>query len=173
MTIKVNHLGEDALKKSELIASILKGVDQVVEGQENLIERLILAMLCKQHVLIEGELGLAKIRAVAALAEAMQLSFRHIQFTPELTSGDLLGKMIYNPITGNFSTQKGLLFSNIILADDINLASAKVQDALLEAIQENQITIGHESFPLMQPFMVVASQNSVKRKEIITFRKLR
>jgi MoxR-like ATPase len=125
---------------------------------------LILAMLCNNHVLIEGVPGLAKTLAVTTLARTMQVTFKRIQFTPDLLPADLIGTLIYNPKTGDFTTKKGPLFANIILADEINRAPAKVQSALLEAMQERQVTIGDKSYKLDEPFMVLATQNPVEQE---------
>ena len=164
MAVDVKKIGEKVEEKSALIGSIRKEISNVIVGQEYLIDRLILAMLCNQHVLIEGVPGLGKTLSVTTLAKALQVSFQRIQFTPDLLPADLLGTLIYNPKTGDFTTKKGPLFANIILADEINRAPAKVQSALLEAMQERQITIGDESFSLEEPFMVLATQNPIEQE---------
>ncbi len=125
---------------------------------------MLLALLSNNHVLIEGVPGLAKTLSVTTLARAVQVSFRRIQFTPDLLPADLLGTLIYNPKSGDFTTKKGPIFANIVLADEINRAPAKVQSALLEAMQERQVTIGDESFPLDEPFMVLATQNPIEQE---------
>jgi MoxR-like ATPase len=136
----------------------------VIVGQSALIDRLLIALLCNNHVLIEGVPGLAKTLTITTLAKTIQASFQRIQFTPDLLPGDLIGTLIYNPKTGDFTTRKGPIFANIILADEINRAPAKVQSALLEAMQERQITIGDESYPLDEPFMVLATQNPIEQE---------
>ncbi|RQW05935.1 MAG: MoxR family ATPase [Calditrichaeota bacterium] len=146
------------------LAVLSEEIRKVIIGQEYLIERLLITLLCNQHVLIEGVPGLAKTLTVTTLANAMNTGFRRIQFTPDLLPADLLGTLIYNPKTGEFTTKKGPLFTNIVLADEINRAPAKVQSALLEAMQERQITLGEETHKLDDPFMVLATQNPVEQE---------
>ena len=136
----------------------------MIVGQEGLIDGLLLALLCNNHVLIEGVPGLAKTLSVTTLARTLQASFQRIQFTPDLLPADLIGTMIYSPSDGGFSTKKGPIFANIVLADEINRAPAKVQSALLEAMQERQVTIGPESYPLEDPFLVLATQNPIEQE---------
>lgn len=164
MAVDVKQIGERVAEKNDLIQRIRKEIGNVIIGQEYLVDRLILAMLCNNHVLIEGVPGLAKTLSVITLARTVQASFQRIQFTPDLLPADLIGTLIYNPKTGDFTTKKGPLFANIILADEINRAPAKVQSALLEAMQERQVTIGDESFKLEEPFMVLATQNPVEQE---------
>jgi MoxR-like ATPase len=133
-------------------------------GQHYLIERLLIGILANGHILVEGVPGLAKTTAVKTLAQAIDISFQRIQFTPDLLPADLTGTQIYLPKTGDFTVKKGPLFSNIILADEINRAPAKVQSALLEAMQERQITIGGETFKLEEPFLVMATQNPIEQE---------
>ena len=133
-------------------------------GQNNLIEKLIIGFLTDGHVLVEGVPGLAKTTAINTLAKAIKADFRRIQFTPDLLPADLIGTQIYSPKDGNFSTKKGPIFANIILADEINRAPAKVQSALLEAMQEKQVTIGQETFKLPSPFLVMATQNPIEQE---------
>ena len=128
------------------------------------MDGLLLALLCNNHVLIEGVPGLAKTLSVTTLARAIQASFSRIQFTPDLLPADLVGTMIYSPRDGGFSTKKGPIFAHIVLADEINRAPAKVQSALLEAMQERQVTIGEETFPLADPFLVLATQNPIEQE---------
>lgn len=151
-------------KECQELQKLTKAIKSVIVGQDYLIERLLISLLCNQHVLIEGVPGLAKTLTVTTLAGAMDTSFRRIQFTPDLLPADLLGTLIYNPKTGEFSTKKGPLFTNIVLADEINRAPAKVQSALLEAMQERQITLGEETHKLDDPFMVLATQNPVEQE---------
>ncbi|MBR0459835.1 MAG: MoxR family ATPase [Victivallales bacterium] len=137
---------------------------RVLVGQEALVERLLVALLCNNHVLTEGVPGLAKTLTVNTLAKCLQATFHRIQFTPDLLPADVVGTMIYNPKTGDFSTKKGPIFANIVLADEINRAPAKVQSALLEAMQERQVTVGDETFALPDPFLVLATQNPVEQE---------
>ncbi|MGK5092163.1 AAA family ATPase [Deltaproteobacteria bacterium TL4] len=164
MAVDVKQIGEKVAEKSAMIGLVRKELSQVIVGQGYLIDRLILCLLCNQHVLIEGVPGLAKTLSVTTLAQAIHAKFQRIQFTPDLLPADLIGTLIYNPKTGDFTTKKGPLFANIILADEINRAPAKVQSALLEAMQERQVTIGDESFKLEEPFMVLATQNPVEQE---------
>ena len=136
----------------------------MIVGQEGLVDGLLLALLCNNHVLIEGVPGLAKTLSVTTLARTLQASFQRIQFTPDLLPADLIGTMIYSPSDGGFSTKKGPIFANIVLADEINRAPAKVQSALLEAMQERQVTIGPQSYPLEDPFLVLATQNPIEQE---------
>ena len=164
MTIDVKMIGEQVEKEKLILNRIRDEIGKVIVGQSALVERLLIALLCNNHVLIEGVPGLAKTLTVTTLAQTIQASFQRIQFTPDLLPGDLIGTLIYNPKTGDFSTRKGPIFANIILADEINRAPAKVQSALLEAMQERQITIGDQSFPLDDPFMVLATQNPIEQE---------
>ncbi|MET4692951.1 AAA family ATPase [Endozoicomonas lisbonensis] len=151
----------EALKK---VAILRKEVAKVIVGQEDLVDRLILALLCKSHVLIEGIPGLAKTLTVNTLSKALGLDFSRIQFTPDLLPGDVTGTLIYNPSTGEFTAEKGPIFANIVLADEINRSPAKVQSALLEAMQEKQVTLGKDISPLPHPFLVLATQNPVEQE---------
>ena len=155
-----NHVDHAA----PFLQQIRNELAKVIVGQHQLLDRLITALLCNNHVLIEGLPGLAKTLAVTTLAQATGTSFNRIQFTPDLLPGDLIGTLIYNQKTGDFSVKKGPVFANIILADEINRAPAKVQSALLEAMQERQVTIGDTSFKLAEPFMVLATQNPVEQE---------
>lgn len=147
-----------------LIADVRAEVGRVIVGQEYLINRLLIALLCNGHILIEGVPGLAKTLSVRTLADALDVSFVRIQFTPDLLPADLLGTRIYNQQTGQFSVQLGPIFANIVLADEINRAPAKVQSALLEAMQERQVSIAGTSYPLGEPFMVLATQNPIEQE---------
>lgn len=164
MSFDVKQISERVAAKAELLERVRNEISRVIVGQEALIDRLLLALLCNNHVLIEGVPGLAKTLTVTTLAKCLQASFHRIQFTPDLLPADLIGTLIYNPKSGDFSVKKGPVFANIILADEINRAPAKVQSALLEAMQERQITIGDESFPLEDPFLVLATQNPVEQE---------
>ncbi len=146
------------------LKKLTEEISKVIIGQKYLIERLLISLLCNQHVLIEGVPGLAKTLTVTTLSNAVDTSFKRIQFTPDLLPADLLGTLIYNPKTGDFTTKKGPLFTNLVLADEINRAPAKVQSALLEAMQERQITIGDQTHLLDDPFMVLATQNPVEQE---------
>ena len=151
-------------REAEGLERVRREVGRVIVGQERLVHRLLLALLCNNHVLIEGVPGLAKTRTVTALAATLRVGFRRVQFTPDLLPGDLIGTMIYNPSQGEFTTRKGPIFANIVLADEINRAPAKVQSALLEAMQERQVTIGERSFALDEPFLVLATQNPIDQE---------
>lgn len=146
------------------INKLRQEVGKVIVGQDELIDRLLLALVCRSHVLIEGIPGLAKTLSVNTLSRALGLSFSRIQFTPDLLPGDLTGTMIYNPNTGEFTAQEGPVFASIVLADEINRSPAKVQSALLEAMQEKQVTLGREIKPLPHPFLVLATQNPVEQE---------
>ena len=164
MTIDIQEINEQVKVASEFVDNLRAEMGKVIVGQSYLIDRLILGLLANGHILIEGVPGLAKSLSVQVLARAINTSYQRIQFTPDLLPADLLGTLVYNPKTGDFSTKKGPIFSNIILADEINRAPAKVQSALLEAMQEHQVTIGLETFPLSEPFMVLATQNPIEQE---------
>jgi MoxR-like ATPase len=164
MSVDVIQLREIVEKELVILNRIREEIGKVIVGQAELIDRLLVALLCNNHVLIEGVPGLAKTLTITTLAQTIQASFQRIQFTPDLLPGDLVGTLIYNPKTGDFTTRKGPIFANIILADEINRAPAKVQSALLEAMQERQITIGDTTYPLDDPFMVLATQNPIEQE---------
>ncbi len=149
---------------SATIANLLSTVERVVVGQREMVERLILGLLTGGHVLLEGVPGLAKTLTVNTLARAIHARFARIQFTPDLLPADLIGTLIYNPRDGTFTPRKGPVFANIVLADEINRAPAKVQSALLEAMQERRVTIGDTTYPLDQPFLVLATQNPIEQE---------
>jgi MoxR-like ATPase len=142
----------------------MAGVGRVIVGQRGMVERLLVGLLTGGHVLLEGVPGLAKTLAVRTLAQLIQAKFSRIQFTPDLLPADLTGTMIYNPREGTFAPRLGPIFANVILADEINRAPAKVQSALLEAMQEHQVTIGDRSYPLADPFLVLATQNPIEQE---------
>jgi MoxR-like ATPase len=142
----------------------MQAMERVIVGQKPMLERLLVGLLANGHVLLEGVPGLAKTRAVTTLAQALQADYQRIQFTPDLLPADLIGTLIYQPQTGGFQVRKGPVFAHIVLADEINRAPAKVQSALLEAMQEGQVTIGEASFPLPQPFLVLATQNPLEHE---------
>ncbi len=150
--------------ESEYVSSIREEIGRVIVGQHDLIQKLLIAMLSKGHVLLEGVPGLAKTLTVSTLSSLVQTKFQRIQFTPDLLPADLIGTLIYNPKEGTFETKKGPIFTNIVLADEINRSPAKVQSALLEAMQEGQVTIGTHTYRLPQPFMVMATQNPIEQE---------
>jgi MoxR-like ATPase len=157
-------LKADVQASRELIRRITRELHKRVVGQDEMIERLLVGLLTGGHVLLEGVPGLAKTLTVRSLAEAIDASFERIQFTPDLLPADVIGTMIYNQRTGEFAARRGPVFANIVLADEINRAPPKVQSALLEAMQEHQVTIGGESFPLPEPFLVLATQNPIEQE---------
>ena len=151
-------------EESLMIKQIMAGIEKVIVGQRTLIERMLIGLLCDGHLLLEGLPGLAKTTAVKTLAASIRTTFQRIQFTPDLLPADILGTQFYRPDKATFEIRKGPIFHNIILADEINRAPAKVQSALLEAMQERQITIGETTFPLAQPFIVLATQNPIEQE---------
>ena len=157
----IRELNEAVAQEAIFLQDLLAEVNQVIVGQEKLIERLLIALLADGHILLEGVPGLAKTLAIKTLAQTMQAHFQRIQFTPDLLPADLIGTEIYNPRTSEFTSHRGPIFANFILADEINRAPAKVQSALLEAMQERQVTIGDETYPLEEPFLVMATQNPI------------
>lgn len=157
-------LNEKIAEESAFIPRLLSEMEKVIVGQKYLVERLVIGLLANGHILIEGVPGLAKTATVKTLSQAIDTKFQRIQFTPDLLPADLIGTLIYNPKDGNFLTKKGPLFANIILADEINRAPAKVQSALLEAMQERQVTIGENTFKLDDPFLVLATQNPIEQE---------
>ena len=157
MQQRISALGEQLNRIREAMA-------QVIVGQQELIEKLLTALLCNGHVLLEGVPGIAKTMIVNSLAGALDARFSRIQFTPDLLPGDLIGTQIYRPESGLFETRTGPIFANLVLADEINRSPAKVQSALLEAMQEHQVTLGHETHKLPEPFMVLATQNPIEQE---------
>jgi MoxR-like ATPase len=151
-------------EESTFVEAIFDEVGKVIIGQRYMIERLIIGLLCNGHVLLEGVPGLAKTATIQSIASTFSVNFNRIQFTPDLLPADLIGTLIYNPQQANFYTKKGPIFTNIVLADEINRAPAKVQSALLEAMQERQVTIGDETHPLDDPFLVLATQNPIEQE---------
>lgn len=164
MSVDVKRISEQVLAESKTLQRLRLEVENVIVGQHDLVDRLLVGILCNGHVLIEGVPGLAKTLTVTTLAKAMQTSFQRIQFTPDLLPADLIGTLVYNPKSGDFTVKKGPIFHQIILADEINRAPAKVQSALLEAMQERQVTIGDTTFALDEPFMVLATQNPIEQE---------
>jgi len=162
--IDMAALGEKIKEHSAFIDDIRAELDKVVIGQKYMIDRLMVGLLTNGHVLLEGVPGLAKTLTISSLATVIDTDFQRIQFTPDLLPADLIGTLIYNQKEGDFFVKKGPIFANIILADEINRSPAKVQSALLEAMQEKQVTIGEESFKLQEPFLVLATQNPVEQE---------
>ena len=150
--------------QAELVTRIREEVAKVIVGQEKLIDRLVLAMVTGGHILLEGVPGLAKTLSVNTLAKALGLDFKRISFTPDLLPADVVGTLVYSPKTGEFTPKKGPVFTNLLLADEINRAPAKVQSALLESMQERQVTIGDETYRLPEPFLVLATQNPIEQE---------
>jgi len=164
MSVDVQKIKDQVLQYSEQLDRVRLEVRKVLVGQDVMLSRLLIALLTGGHVLLEGVPGLAKTTAIKALAAALHCKFKRIQFTPDLLPADLIGTLIYNPREGVFTTRKGPIFANLILADEINRAPSKVQSALLEAMQEHQVTIGDESFVLDEPFLVLATQNPIEQE---------
>ena len=164
MSVDIQRIKEQVLKHSDQLERVRSEVRKVLVGQDLMLSRLLIAMLTGGHVLLEGLPGLAKTTAIKGLANALRCKFNRIQFTPDLLPADLIGTMIYNPREGSFGTRKGPIFANLILADEINRAPSKVQSALLEAMQEHQVTIGDETYPLEEPFLVLATQNPIEQE---------
>ena len=160
----ISALNEKIKQESAFIDLLMGEISKVIVGQKGMVERLIVGLLGNGHILLEGVPGLAKTLAIKSLSAAMKAKFQRIQFTPDLLPADLVGTMIYNQKEGNFFIRKGPLFANFILADEINRAPAKVQSALLEAMQERQVTIGEETFFLAEPFLVLATQNPIEQE---------
>lgn len=164
MTRNIEEITASVQQASLFIPKMIQEIEQIMVGQRYLVDRLILGLLTGEHILVEGVPGLAKTTAIKTLAQTIEASFKRIQFTPDLLPADLVGTQIYQPRTEEFVVKQGPLFANIILADEINRAPAKVQSALLEAMEERQITIGGETFPLPEPFMVMATQNPIEQE---------
>ncbi len=158
------EITQEVQQIGQWIAAVREQIGHVVIGQKYLVDRLILGLLANGHILLEGVPGLAKTLTVKTLAACIRTGFQRLQFTPDLLPADLIGTLIYNPRTGEFSTKLGPIFSNLILADEINRAPAKVQSALLEAMQERQVTIGEQTYPLSDPFLVLATQNPLEQE---------
>src|SRR3954468_20774504 len=160
----IKELNERIQRESAFVDLLIMEMDKVIVGQRYMVERLLIGLLANGHILLEGVPGLAKTLAINTLSKAVQTDFSRIQFTPDLLPADLLGTMIYNQKKEEFIVRKGPIFSNFILADEINRAPAKVQSALLEAMQERQVTIGDNTFPLPTPFLVLATQNPIEQE---------
>lgn len=164
MATDVKQIGEMVQARSEFVRTLLAEMDKVIVGQRYMLERMLIGLLANGHILLEGVPGLAKTLAVTVLSKAIDADFRRIQFTPDLLPADLIGTQIYRQSDGQFYTRKGPIFANIILADEINRAPAKVQSALLESMQERQVSIGEETFALPTPFLVLATQNPIEQE---------
>jgi MoxR-like ATPase len=164
MTVDTRESSRRIERASEILGRVRSEVGRAVVGQHAMLDRLLVGLLTGGHVLLEGVPGLAKTLAVSSLAGALGLKFKRIQFTPDLLPADLTGTLIFNPRDGSFSAKRGPVFAHLVLADEINRAPAKVQAALLEAMQEKQVTIGNESMPLEEPFLVLATQNPVEQE---------
>lgn len=160
----IEQLSQEVKSESVFVQKILSETSRVIVGQEYMMERLMLGLLANGHVLLEGLPGLAKTLAISTLASAMDVKFHRIQFTPDLLPSDIIGTMVYNPAKADFFVSKGPVFANFILADEINRAPAKVQSALLEAMQERQVSIGSTSYQLEEPFLVLATQNPIEQE---------
>jgi MoxR-like ATPase len=164
MAADVKQIGAMVQQKSEFVRALFSEIDKVIIGQRYMLERMLIGLLSNGHILLEGVPGLAKTLAVTTLARAINAEFRRIQFTPDLLPADLIGTQIYRAYDSQFYTRKGPIFANIILADEINRAPAKVQSALLESMQERQVSIGEETHKLPTPFMVLATQNPIEQE---------
>ena len=164
MQVDVHQIKDRVAEKAELIHRLRAELGKVIMGQEEMLSRLMVGMLTHGHILLEGVPGLAKTTAIKSLAQALSTKFQRIQFTPDLLPADLIGTMIYVPSDGSFKTRKGPIFANFILADEVNRAPSKVQSALLEAMQEHQVTIGDETHPLAGLFLVMATQNPIEQE---------
>ena len=163
-SIDIHAISERVQQESLVVDRILQEMDRVIVGQRYMVERLLIGMFCNGHILLEGVPGLAKTLTVSTLARIVDASFKRIQFTPDLLPADLTGTTIYNQHQGVFIPKKGPVFANLVLADEINRAPAKVQSALLECMQERQVTIGDETYPLEDPFLVMATQNPIEQE---------
>jgi MoxR-like ATPase len=164
MNTDIRALTERVQQESSFVELLNQEVGKVIVGQRYMLERILIGLLCNGHVLLEGVPGLAKTLTVRTIADSISATFQRIQFTPDLLPADVVGTMIYNQQAANFTVRKGPVFANVLLADEINRAPAKVQSALLEAMQERQVTIGDTSFPLPSPFLVLATQNPIEQE---------
>ena len=161
---QIQEINQRVQEESRFVQRLTSEVHRVIVGQRYMVERLLIGLLTRGHVLLEGVPGLAKTLAVKTLSAAIDTKFQRIQFTPDLLPADLIGTMVFNPKDGTFSPKKGPIFTNVLLADEINRAPAKVQSALLEAMQERQVTIGEATYPLAEPFLVLATQNPIEHE---------
>lgn len=163
-SIDIKELNERIEKKSIFVQTLINGMDRVIVGQKHLVESLLIGLLSDGHILLEGVPGLAKTLAIKTLAELIDAKYNRVQFTPDLLPADVVGTMIYSQRNEEFTVKHGPIFANFVLADEINRAPAKVQSALLEAMQERQVTIGEETYPLPKPFLVMATQNPIEQE---------
>ena len=163
-TIDIRELNERIERQSSFVTNLTAGMDQIIVGQKHLVESLLIGLLSDGHVLLEGVPGLAKTLAIKTLASLIDAQYSRVQFTPDLLPADVIGTMVYSKKDETFQVKKGPVFANFVLADEINRAPAKVQSALLEAMQERQVTIGTETFPLPEPFLVLATQNPIEQE---------
>ncbi len=164
MNTDIRAITEAVQRESAFLEPLLAEASKVIVGQKPLLERVMIGLLCSGHVLLEGVPGLAKTLTVRTFADCISAQFQRIQFTPDLLPADLIGTVIYNQHSASFAVRKGPIFANVILADEINRAPAKVQSALLEAMQERQVTIGNQTYPLPSPFIVLATQNPIEQE---------
>jgi len=164
MSADISELNERVKEESSFVSLLKAEMGKVIVGQSKMVDRLLIGLLCRGHILLEGVPGLAKTLAISTLAKTIDTQYKRIQFTPDLLPADIIGTMIYNQKSGEFVPKKGPLFSNIILADEINRAPAKVQSALLEAMQERTVTIGDQTYQLDEPFLVLATQNPIEQE---------
>jgi len=164
MSTDISQTANIINEQKAIIDAVRQEVNKVLVGQERLLDRMLIALIANGHILLEGVPGLAKTTAVKTMAQALGLKFQRISFTPDLLPADVIGTMIYNPREGTFAPRLGPIFTNLLLADEINRAPAKVQSALLEAMQEHQVTIGDKTYPLPEPFMVMATQNPLEQE---------
>lgn len=164
MNVNIKEIEEQVNAESQVVAKLTAEIRKVIIGQKNMVEKLLIGLLTGGHILLEGVPGLAKTLAIKTIARTIDADFKRIQFTPDLLPADLVGTLIYNQKSGEFSTKKGPIFSNIILADEINRAPSKVQSALLESMQEKQVTIGEVTYKLEEPFWVLATENPIEQE---------
>src|SRR5678809_210504 len=164
MNTGISAINQAVQEAGAFVRPLFNEMSKVVVGQTYLVERLIIGLLANGHVLLEGVPGLAKTLSVKTLASCLNVKFQRLQFTPDMLPADVIGTQIYNPQSGGFTTRKGPIFANLVLADEINRAPAKVQSALLEAMQEKQVTIGDQTFKLDEPFLVLATQNPIEQE---------
>ncbi|MDR0308292.1 MAG: AAA family ATPase [Chitinispirillales bacterium] len=164
MNVDIERLNEKVKEESSFVSLLKTEMAKVIVGQSKMVDRMLIGLLTRGHILLEGVPGLAKTLAISTLAKTIDTQYKRIQFTPDLLPADIIGTMIYNQKSGEFVPKKGPLFSNIILADEINRAPAKVQSALLEAMQERQVTIGDQTYSLDEPFLVLATQNPIEQE---------
>jgi MoxR-like ATPase len=164
MNTGISAINEEVQRASAFVQPLFQEMNKIIIGQNYLLDRLVIGLLANGHVLLEGVPGLAKTLSIKSLAACLNVKFARLQFTPDMLPADVIGTQIYNPQSGGFTTRKGPIFANLVLADEINRAPAKVQSALLEAMQEKQVTIGDQTFRLEEPFLVLATQNPIEQE---------